>query len=380
MEELAGYFEAVNEKKHKSIAQREGFYGSVLSKHSFKNISDATKLVLIGLSETRNAFEINVPGNSEIVREYFYQLAAINRIEIVDLGNLKSGKKVQDTYAALKHITSYFIGRNIIPVIYGGTQDLTLPMVQGVFNQQSSCELVIADALFDLSNDVELHSKNYIGKLHQLYAEKLEQSVVAYQSYLTSSQQQRFLSDNSINTMRLGLLRNGWSQVEPLLRDADLLSFDLSSIRFSDCPGALSTGPNGLYAEEACQLVHLAGISDKLKAVGIFDFQPERDIHNQTAQLIAQLIWHFIQGVSQRKGDWPAKPIDQYKKIYVKVEKTESDLVFYQNAQNNRYWIELPDGQGNQTRIVSCSEKDYKDICNNEIPERIWKSISRILK
>lgn len=380
MEELAGYFEAPDSKKTKPNLQTEGFYGSILSRQTFKNLSDSTKIVLIGLSETRNAFEANISGNCGVVREYFYQLAAINRIEVVDLGNLKSGKKVQDTYAALKHISSYFIGRNIIPVFFGGTQDLTLPLVQGVFNQQSGCELVYADALFDLTNDVDLHSKNYIGKLHELYAEKLEQSVVGYQSYLTSNQQQRFLSDKSINTMRLGLLRNGWSQVEPLLRDADLLSFDLSSIRFSDCPGAISSGPNGMYAEEACQLVHLAGISDKLKTVGIFDFQPEHDIHNQTAQLIAQLIWHFILGVSQRKGDWPAKPIGQYKKIYVKIEKTESDLVFYQNAQNNRYWIELPQGHGNQTRIVSCSEKDYKDICNNEIPERIWKSISRYLK
>jgi hypothetical protein len=91
-------------------------------------------------------------------------------------------------------------------------------------------------------------------------------------------------------------------------------------------------------------------------------------------------MWHFIFGISQRKGDFPAKNLSTYKKIYVRFDKTDSDLVFYQNERNNRFWVEIPiDATGNK-RIISCSERDYLDICNNEIPDRIWKNISKYLK
>ena len=61
------------------------------------NNLDGIDLVIMGIVEDRNAI---VPGSSnapDSVRNKLYQLSKINKINIVDLGNFKSGKKINDT-------------------------------------------------------------------------------------------------------------------------------------------------------------------------------------------------------------------------------------------------------------------------------------------
>ncbi len=380
MHELADYFDAIDPKVVRSFEKEEGFFGSIFLSETQSIDFEKAQIALIGLTDSRNSFIRQIASDPNTIRAAFYKLSAVNRVQIVDLGNLKNGKGVQDTYAALAFVTTFLLKKNIIPLVFGGTQDFTVPMVKALFSQQKLCEVLYVDAQFDISQDKDFHSKNYINSLIQDYKDTIQQSIVAYQTYYTTAQQQRFLTDNYIETIRLGTFRGNFLQVEPIFRDADIVSFDLSSIKHSDCSASTVPGPNGLYSEEACQLLNLAGLSDKLKAVGIFEYNSNADTNDQSVQLIAQLIWHFISGYSQRHGDWPARSVSKYKKIFVKIERTDTDLVFYQNTQNNRYWIEIPSSTKAHKRIISCSEKDYKDICNNDISDRIWKSLSRTLK
>jgi hypothetical protein len=43
-----------------------------------------------------------------------------------------------------------------------------------------------------------------------------------------------------------------------LLRDADLVSFDISAVKQSEAPASRFASPNGLAAEDACQLARYA--------------------------------------------------------------------------------------------------------------------------
>jgi arginase family enzyme len=375
---LSDYFDAIDVKLLKSFTYGEGFYGSVWSKKGKKQ--EAFQVALVGVLETRNSFTPDVSCQLDEVRRAFYQLAYIHQINIYDLGNLKPGKTVQDTYAALSFVTEKLIENKIIPVFFGGTQDLSTAVIKGLLNKTQTCEIVYADSRFDYSEEKDFHSRNYIRQIINTYQETVQQAVIAFQNYYTTREQQRYMIDNGVETLRLGAIRSSYNQIEPLLRDADFFSFDLAAIKNSDFKAAVQSGPNGLYSEEACQLLNLAGISDKLKAVGIFEYNTSCDADGQSAQLLAQLIWHFILGVSQRKGDWPTKDLEKYKKIYVRIDKTDMDILFYQNTQNNRYWVEIQGNNKGEKKIIACSEKDYKDICNNNIPDRIWKNISRLLK
>ena len=165
------------------------------------------------------------------------------------------------------------------------------------------------------------------------------------------------------------------NEIEPLFRDCDITSFDLSAIRQADCPSTTNPGPNGLYTEEACQLANFAGLSDKMRVFGTFNLVNEETQPGLSSNLAAQIIWHFLFGISQRKGDYPVCNLDNYRKIYVKIDRLDFDLIFYQNQQNKRYWVEIPTNKNEQKKVISCSENDYLSLCNNEIPDRIWRNI-----
>ena len=62
---------------------------------------------------------------------------------------------------------------------------------------------------------------------------------------------------------RLGEVRSCMEDAEPVIRNADMISVDVSAIRFPDAPGSHNESPNGFYGDEACQLMRYAGMSDK---------------------------------------------------------------------------------------------------------------------
>ena len=84
-------------------------------------------LAIVGVLDDRNAVDnIGCAHGPDYVREKLYRLNTGNYTSrIVDLGNIKAGHKVADTYVALKMVIADLIKRNICPVIIGGGQDLT---------------------------------------------------------------------------------------------------------------------------------------------------------------------------------------------------------------------------------------------------------------
>ena len=89
-----------------------------------------------------------------------------------------------------------------------------------------------------------------------------------------------------MRTVRI-VVRGNFREVEPSFRDSDFVSFDLGAIRNSDCRGNIYPSPNGLYAEEACQLSRFAGLSDKICCFGVFELNADADPSAQSAHLSA---------------------------------------------------------------------------------------------
>lgn len=370
MNEIGNYFEPLASIKPSfNFGSEKGYISDQIVKNNYANC----QIALIGVTETRNSFQKIQKTELKKIREYFYSLASFQRLKIADLGNLKTGNNVVDTYASIEFVTNYLINKNIIPVFFGGTQDLSVSIFKALKEKAPEC--VIIDSRFDIDKN-EFHSKNFISELLNIYNEETI-SIVGYQSYFVSSEQNSLVEKLNIQQIRLGLIRNNFSFVEPYLRDADFVSFDLSSLRQSDLLATTFPSPNGFYSEEACQLANLSGLSDKLKVFFITEYDSTFDENGNSAHSIAQLLWHFLYGVSQRKGDYPAQSITNYKKIYVKVDKPDTELVFYQNPTNKRYWIEIPTNKKDEAKIIACTEKDYRSTCMGEIPDRIWKAISK---
>src|SRR5882757_6215769 len=86
-------------------------------------------IVLVGCAEQRgagknNAFDTNP---ADAVRRQFYQLYQWHEdVVIADIGNIRIGSSVQDTYAAVKTVVRELISFKKTVLLVGGSHDLTL--------------------------------------------------------------------------------------------------------------------------------------------------------------------------------------------------------------------------------------------------------------
>jgi len=337
------------------------------------------KIAIIGVNEDRKAVNNKGCGlGPDFVRNKLYQLfQSVKKTTIADLGNIVSGNSVEDTYFALSTVIGELVKRNIVPVIIGGSQDLTYANYCAYEDIEQTINMVVVGPTFDLGvAGNELNSESYLSKiiLHQpnyLY----NYSNIGYQSYFVDQNALELMDKLFFDVYRLGYVQHNIQEVEPIVRNADLLSFDIGAIRQSDAPGNKNTSPNGFYGEEACQIVRYAGLSDKLTSIGFYELNPEFDNFQQTSHLVAQMIWYFIDGFNHRKEDFPIGDISKCAKYHVSIHDNKHEIIFYKSKKSDRWWMSIPypDGMGQKFErhhLIPCSYADYEKACKDDLPER----------
>ena len=207
---------------------------------------------------------------------------------------------------------------------------------------------------------------------------------IGYQTYFVDQNAISLMRKLFFDTVRLGLAQSAMEDVEPLIRNADMVTLDISSVRMSDAPGNLNASPNGFYGEEACQMARYAGFSDKLSSIGFFETNPTYDRCGQTAHLTAHMIWYFIDGFASRTNEFPGKIIDDFFKYHVSVKENEQPIIFYKSKKSERWWMEVNCPENIREKyerhyIVPCSFSDYHTACNDEVPDRWWQVYQKMM-
>jgi hypothetical protein len=174
---------------------------------------------------------------------------------------------------------------------------------------------------------------------------------------------------------RLGDFRNNISIAEPIIRNANMLSFDISAIRSADAEGNANASPNGFYGEDACQIARYAGMNDKLSSIGFYEYNPEYDPRGQTAMLLSQMVWYFIDGFYNRKKELPMLPKSQYITYRTSLKDGTHELVFVKSKKTDRWWMQVPyptGGSKNERHhLVPCRYEDYQLANSGEMPD-LW--------
>jgi len=353
---------------------------------SFPNLNKKD-MVIIGVEEDRNA--VTNEGCAlapDYIRNKLYQLyQGSYKVKIADLGNIKRGNKVEDTYFAMSSVIGECIKNKIIPIILGGSQDLTYANYCAYENLKQTINMVVVGSSFDLGvAGQELDSKSYLSKiiLHQPNY-LFNYSNLGYQSYFVDQNALDLMSKLFFDVHRLGYVQQNIKEVEPIVRNADMLSFDTSVVRQSDAPGNKNSSPNGFYGEEACQIIRYAGLSDKLTSIGFYELNPEYDNYNQTSHLVAQMIWYFIDGFYNRKKDYPVGDKSKYTKYRVAIQDNKHEITFYKSHKSDRWWMNVPYPASKKIKyerhhLVPCSYEDYQKACEDELPDRWWKAYSKL--
>jgi len=358
--------------------------GKNIHKHTEKKglpVLAGASMAIVGVLESRNAFEkkpekLNVSG----IRMQLYKLLLGNwNATIVDMGDIEEGETVEDTYFVVKEIAAGLLEENIVPIIIGATQDITYPTYRAFDGIKDMVNLVSVDSRFDFGIEDELISSNsYMSKIITDKPNNLFNfSNIGFQSYFNAQEEIDLMDRLFFDAYRLGELTQDMVLAEPVLRNAHIVSMDARSVKAGET-GAVSEdfSPNGFNGREICAIARYAGISDKVHLFGIY----EMDNSVRSNQLIAQIIWYFMEGYNYRIYESPYTGGTDFTKYTVPTETEE--LVFHKSNLTERWWVEVPSILTSHTKkessaLLPCAEKDYLDACNQNIPERWFKAYKK---
>ena len=321
----------------------------------------AGSLVLLGVREPA----------SELVRKELYALGPpAEGIDLIDLGDAR-----KEDPEFLIPLLQELLESKVCTLLIS-----THPRyLQAQFQAQQNLQRPVSLAVIDERIAVSGRSGYLSELLKKPHPDLFHFSLLGFQGHLSSPAELRGLEERHFEILRLGAVRSDITQSEPYLRDADLVGLHLSALRQSEAPGVSQATPSGLFSEEACQMARYAGMSDKLRAFGIYGFRPDLDRRRQTAQLCAHLAWYFAEGFANRKQDFPLNTEGLVEYI-VDFKAMDLHLTFWKSARSGRWWLQVPEAPPQDMKrhwLIPCSYTDYTQACNGELPGRLVNALKR---
>ena len=347
------------------------------------------EMAIIGLQEARGSDEkhrVGISRSADEIRRSFYALKkGTGTLKVADLGNFRNGPELEDTYQRLREVCAYLLEENILPLIIGGSHDIGFGQFMAYENLEKLITVLNIDNKLDLEDPKEgtpnhahvhrmfKHDPNYLFNYCQL----------AYQSYLVEPNEANLIEKLHFEAIRLGVVKESINEIEPVVRDADMMIFDISAIQAHYCPGATDAKVYGLTGEEACQICWYAGLNDKLSSVGFYEYDVEKDTEDRkTAFVLATMIWYFIEGFYNRKGEKHFGSSD-YLVYEVPLGGDPASIKFFKSKISDKWWMEVPHPEDTssfmRSRMVPCSYADYKTAVEGEVPNRWITTYSKMI-
>lgn len=385
MKDISIYFQPVSIDVNYSEGQI-GNYAQIHTMDNFPEIEKKKGIAIFSVPEYRNSTFDQQAGDDDSYRYFLYELFVGENWSnnLYDLGSVLPGETINDTYFAVEQVVAELVKANIIPIIIGGTQDLTFALYKGYADLEQMVNICAVDRKLDLGSPDEPLAKDAF--LSQLMLHRpcylFNYANIGAQAPFIHKEELVLFDKLYFDICRLGEFNADFKKAEPHLRNADILSLDLEAIRFSDFPGKKYSSPNGFYADQICQIAKYAGISDKLTSFGIFNYFSE-NLTNSAKHLVAQILWYFVDGVEMRKGDFPVGSKKDYLKFTVHLDDFKEELIFYKSNKSERWWMEVPYPPQNKSKyerhhLIPCDHQDYELALQNEIPDLWWKTYQKL--
>ncbi len=342
------------------------------------------EVALIGVPEYR--FEVASPSEPSAllyqVRKALYAFTPLSKpCQLIDLGNLRLGETPEETLYRLKEVCEMLISHHTFPLIVGGSHALDYGQYMAYENLEKIVSVLNVDARVDLSFDEE--SSANLRHVHQILMHHpnflFEYTHLAQQRYLVHPETLKTLEKLKYDTLSVGQIRDSTAQVEPLIRAADMLSFDMSALKSPH--GNEEATPFGLTGEEACQLCWYAGHNAQLSSAGFYGVSPATSRTLLACDTLAVMLWYFIEGFAHRTEEMSFKS-NFHIKYTVAMGSQQSDLVFYKSKHSEKWWMEVPvpakaTQSINRSAIVPCSYEDYQEAARGNIPLRWIKTVEK---
>lgn len=325
-----------------------------------------TKLAIIGIGE-RDA--------NAIRKELFALSFPFKNLEIVDLGNLRKNE-----IPFIIPLIRELLESKIFPLILGNDPSQLLAQYKAFQRLQQLISLIVIDENIRYHKRKKNNPGFYLNDILGNQRSKLfHLGLIGCQAHFVDPAHFEELDKRHFECIRLGKAHGALPEIEPIIRDGDLLSFNLAALKQSEAPGQSLATPSGFSLDEACQICRYAGMSDKLKSFGIYGFRKANDRKAQTAQAVSQMIWYFIDGFYNRKNDYPISNEGLVEYI-VELKNQDYPLTFWKSKRSGRWWMQIPiktNKKYQRHRLIPCSYNDYKLAGQGELPERLLSALRR---
>lgn len=351
---------------------KDGQIGRVIQVYEdeFPDLDEA-QIVLVGCGEQRGAALLHQSSAANAVRSEFYNLYYWHQdIKLADVGNVRIGKSLNDTYAALKVVVHELVIQGKLVVVLGGSHDLTLAQYHAFSDDKRLIDAVGIDAVIDINIDSPFRSDNFLMELLTAEPNYMRHyNHIGFQSYFVHPRMLETMDKLRFDCFRVGNVKEHVEEMEPVIRNCHIFSLDISALAHAFAP-ANNLTPNGLNGEEVCTLMQYAGMSPNMQTIGIYGYRPEKDLENLTAKQISHMLWYLMDGRSRGKKEALMDEKESFNEYHTAFAEVET--VFLQSKKTGRWWMQLPDKQ-----FIACSYKDYLLASSNEIPERWLRAQER---
>ncbi|WP_143883295.1 formimidoylglutamase [Chryseobacterium binzhouense] len=324
-------------------------------------------IVLLFVSDYRGA-----NGDAEVqdftaVRKEFYKLSQLDfEIPVVDLGDLVSGKSVEDSHYILQEVLSACHYKRAIPVIIGGSNDLAFSLFSALHFHQKNISYTQISNIISLKQGENINENTFLSRILGSKNFQIKNyHHLGYQKHLNETDSVKLIKEVEFDIVRLAEMMNSTEKTEPFFRKADLVTVNCDAIEsFSD---AFSMNPqvNGLNRREICAYMKEIGLSENLKSVGIFNYNiySENQLNHQ---LLAQMIWYLIEGINIQHSHPKER---KYEMFYVLIE--DRQYAFKRDTFSNLWYFGDDD---NIENCIPCSRKDFDEAKKGWLSPRFTKS------
>ena len=362
----------------KSNLSRGTLGSNITLYNSEKTDYSSIDIAIVGLNEYRNSDEIiDESLNLENFRREFYSLFYGNwSANILDLGDVISGKSFSDTYYAVNSIHQDLINQNIVVIFIGGGQDFTFPIYQSLSKKLNKVNISSVDNKFDFGKiKKQFSSSSYMSKIIMDKKNSLNHFCnLGYQTFLNSQEEIDLLNKFNFESHRLGEITENIKIVEPVLRETNLLTVDFKSIKSSEL-NFVHNYSNGFESSQFCSVLRYAGMSNSINSVGLFELLNS----SISSALLSQSIWYFIEGYCLRIKEDPNS--SNFKGYTYNVFCEGTNLKFYNSELSQKWWVEFINEieTKNISSLLPCNKRDYLMACDGTFSDRLIMFLKREL-
>ncbi|KFF09581.1 formimidoylglutamase [Chryseobacterium luteum] len=321
-------------------------------------------IVLLFVSDYRGA-----GGDAEVqdftaVRKEFYKLSQLDfEIPVVDLGDLVSGKSVQDSHYILQEVLSACHYKRALPVIIGGSNDFAFSLFSALNFHEKNINYTQISNIISLQQGETINEHTFLGKILGSKNFSIKNyHHLGYQKHLNEADSIRLIKEVEFDIIRLAEMMNSTEKTEPFFRKTDLVTLNCDAVESFSEPFSMNPQVNGLNRREICAYMKEIGLSENLKSVGIFNY----NIYSESQlnhQLLAQMIWYLIEGVNIQRSHPKER---HYELFYVLID--DDQYAFKRDTFSNLWYFGEDE---NIENCIPCSRKDFEEAKRGTLNPRL---------